>query len=262
MTTKNPFPGMNPFAEQRWRDAHTRLITYVCDALQAGLPPDLVAGAEEAAVAIGTGEPPRGSRPDVQVREPWLSGGNLGTAVAAPPALTATEPILVLVEEETQRWIEVHDETGRLVTVLELLSPSNKEEYDHRQEYIAKRQRFTGAGVNLVEIDLIRQGSSIFPKGIKDVLLHARASYAVCVFRAAKADREVYPIGLRDRLPVIRVPLRRSDADVLLDLQPLVDQCHERGRYHRLDYRRELIPPLSREDAQWLDELLRQHGLR
>jgi hypothetical protein len=50
MTTKNPFPGMNPFFEQQWRDAHTTLITYLRDALQERLPPDLSARAEEEVV--------------------------------------------------------------------------------------------------------------------------------------------------------------------------------------------------------------------
>ena len=58
MTTKNPFPGMNPFFEQRWRDAHTTLITYLRDALQERLPPDLVARAEEEAVTVGAGQAP------------------------------------------------------------------------------------------------------------------------------------------------------------------------------------------------------------
>ena len=69
MTTKNPFPGMNPYFEQRWRDAHTRLIAYFCDALQERLPADLVAGAEEEVVTIGTGDWTTAYRPDVQVRE-------------------------------------------------------------------------------------------------------------------------------------------------------------------------------------------------
>jgi hypothetical protein len=50
---KNPFPGMNPFFEQRWRDAHTMLIAYLRDALQERLPADLVAGAKEEVVTIG-----------------------------------------------------------------------------------------------------------------------------------------------------------------------------------------------------------------
>jgi hypothetical protein len=47
---------------------------------------------------------------------------------------------------------------------------------------------------------------------------------------------------LRQRLPALRVPLRLDDTDAILDLQPLVDQVFERGRYWMLDY----SVPLSR----------------
>lgn len=39
VSTRNPFPGMNPFLEQGWSDTQTRLIGYICDSLaQSGLP--------------------------------------------------------------------------------------------------------------------------------------------------------------------------------------------------------------------------------
>lgn len=264
MTTKNPFPGMNPFFEQRWRDAHTTLITYLRDALQEGLPADLVAGAEEEVVTIGAGESVTGYRPDLQVREPWLLKEPAATEVAAqPPPTIATKPIRVFVDEETERWIEIREATGRLITVLELLSPTNKLESDERDRYRRKRRAFISGRANLVEIDLVRQGAWVFAEGIRKVLHQAGASYAVCVFRTAQpAAHEVYPVRLRERLPVIRVPLRPSDADVVLDLQPLIDQCHERGRYHLLDYRLDLQPPLPPEEAVWVDQVLRTQGLR
>jgi hypothetical protein len=71
----------------------------------------------------------------------------------------------------------------------------------------------------------------------------------------------VYPIGLRERLPAIRIPLRPADAEVVLDLQSLIDQCHERGRYHLLNYRLALNPPLGPEDANWVNQILREHQL-
>jgi hypothetical protein len=264
MTTVNPFPGMNPYFEQRWRDAHTMLIAYLRDALQERLPADLVAGAEEAAVAIGLGQDTQPYRPDVQVREPWTLKEPAAAAVAAPsPSPTATDPIRVFLEEEVERWLEIRDTGGRLITVLELLSPSNKLESAERDHYRRKRQSFISAGVNLVEIDLVRQGTTVFPEAIRRVLRESGAGYGVCVFRAAQpVAYEVYPIRLRDRLPVIRVPLRPTDADVVLDLQPLINQCHERGRYHLLNYGLELEPPLLPEEATWVDEILRAHALR
>jgi hypothetical protein len=264
VTLTNPFPGMNPFFEQQWRDAHTSLITYLRDALQSSLPADLMARTEEEVVTVGAGQAPTTYRPDAQIREPWALREPGGTALAAPPsARPPTEPIRVFLDEEIERWIEIHDQTGRLITVLELLSPSNKLESAERDRYRRKRRTFISGGVNLVEIDLVRQGTPVFPEGIRKVLHRAGACYGVCVFRAARpVESEVYPIRLRDRLPVIRVPLRPADADVIVELQPLIDQCHERGRYHLLNYRLDLDPPLAPEDALWADEVLRGHALR
>jgi hypothetical protein len=263
MTTKNPFPGMNPFFEQQWRDAHTMLIAYFRDALQEQLPGDLSARAEEEVVTVGVGERPTSYRPDVQVREPWTlkEPGAAGLA-AQPPTRSATEPILVFVEPEVARWLEIRDQTGRLITVLELLSPTNKREAADREDYLRKRRRFTSGGANMVEIDLVRQGAWVFPHPVRSVLRQAGACYGACVVRAARpGEWAVYPILLRERLPMLRVPLRPADADAVLDLQPLIDQCHERGRYHLLNYRLALEPPLSPEDDAWANELLRQGDL-
>jgi hypothetical protein len=264
VTTKNPFPGMNPFFEEQWGDAHTMLIAYLRDALQERLPADLRAQAESEVVTIGAGEQTTTYRPDVQVREPWtLKEPAIAEAPPTPPPTSATEPIRVFVDEEIERWLEIRDTTGRLITVVELLSPTNKLESDERDRYLRKRRGFMSGGANLVEIDLVRQGAWVFAEGIRKVLHQAGASYAVCVFRTAQPGaHEVYPIRLRERLPVIRVPLRPSDADVVLDLQPLIDQCHERGRYHMLNYRLDLQPPLPSEEAVWVDQLLRTQGLR
>ena len=202
-------------------------------------------------------------RPDVQVRQPWTLKDPAAAEVAsAPPATAATEPIRVLVEEEIERWLEIRDTTGRLITVLELLSPTNKRESDERDRYLRKCRGYITSGVNLVEIDLLRPGASIFPQAVRNVLQQAGACYGICVFRAAlPVAREVYPIRLRDRLPVIGIPLRPTDADAVLDLQPLIDQCHERGRYHLLNYRIELEPPLAADDASWVAQLLREHEM-
>ena len=128
MQTKNPFPGMNPFFEQQWRDAHTMLIAYLRDGLQERLPADLIARAEEEVATVGAGERGTTYRPDVQVREPWTLKEPAAAAVATepPPPTLATEPIRVFLDKEIERWLEVREATGRLITVIESLSPSNK----------------------------------------------------------------------------------------------------------------------------------------
>jgi hypothetical protein len=264
MTAKNPFPGMNPFFERQWRDAHSSLITYLRDALQERLPPDLLARAEEEESAtIGAGQPRVSYRPDVQVREPYELREPGGAEVAAgPPPAVATKPVRVFVDPDVERWLEIREQTGRLVTVIELLSPSNKLESADRDRHLRKRRAFIGARANLVEIDLVRQGAWVFPQPVGNVLRQAGAGYGVCVVRAERpGEHEVYPLPLRQRLPSISIPLRPTDGDVVQDLQPLIDQCHERGRYHLLDYRLALEPQLAPDDAAWADQLLRRYDL-
>jgi hypothetical protein len=112
---------MNPFFEQRWHDAHTRLIAYISDTVRQQLPEDLVAGAEEE-VGIGAEAAEKRTYPDIQVRERWALRETGAPAVATEPPVAATGPIRVLVDDEVERWVEIHDEKGRLITVIELLS--------------------------------------------------------------------------------------------------------------------------------------------
>ena len=74
---------------------------------------------------------------------------------------------------------------------------------------------------------------------------------------------ETWPNRLRNRLPRIAVPLDEGVADVVLDLQAVLERCYDEAGYARkMDYRSEPVPPLSPEDAAWADALLREKGLR
>jgi Protein of unknown function (DUF4058) len=259
---KNPFPGMNPFLEDHWQDVHTGLTIYIRDQLQAKLPSDLVARAEEQ-VAIDEGGQQRALRPDVKVVEPAkLHEPAPAYAATGTGDIVPATPFVVLIEPDVHRWVEILDPGGRLVTVLEVLSPKNKS--DEGQAAYRRRQRtYISAAVNLVEIDLLRKGERVLSVPLSEIPDSAWTPYMVCVYRATDPDqREIYPMKLRDRLPAIRVPLRRTDPDAVLDLQSLIDQAFERGRYWLMDYKRELQPPLLRTDADWADTLLKKAGLR
>ena len=58
------------------------------------------------------------------------------------------------------------------------------------------------------------------------------------------------------------MPLKRDAEEVPLDLQYMIQRVYETGPYRRgyLDYRQPPVPPLSGEDAEWAEGLLR--GLR
>jgi hypothetical protein len=75
--------------------------------------------------------------------------------------------------------------------------------------------------------------------------------YYVGVYRASKhGECELYAIDLRESLPVIAIPLRPEDADVLLDLQPLIEHVYRSGRFP-IDYDDPCDPPLEGDDAAW-----------
>ena len=74
---------------------------------------------------------------------------------------------------------------------------------------------------------------------------------------------QLYPIKLCQRLPVISVPLRRTDEPLSLDLQWVHDTVYDRGECALdIDYRKDPEPPLSNADAIWADQLLKTKGLR
>ena len=50
---------------------------------------------------------------------------------------------------------------------------------------------------------------------------------------------------LEEPLPPISVPLRPADRDVVLQLQPVLNECFVSGKYVDLRYDRNLDPPLS-----------------
>ena len=79
--------------------------------------------------------------------------------------------------------------------------------------------------------------------------------------RRGKSEFQLWPASLRQALPTIAIPLRPTDQDVPLDLQQLINQCYDRGRYgFTIDYSADPGPPLADPDARWADELLRTAG--
>ena len=252
---------MDPWLELFWRDVHARLIIYIADHLQLQLPEPLVARAEEDVCVDAEAEEPRMLRPDVSLAEDHPEEGGGGVATLAPPS-RVVEPLLFrAAEPEVHRRVEIIDPAsgGRVVTAIEVLSPSNKLPGKPRLAYESKQRDFLASGVNFVEIDLVRQGEWVF--SMDEALLPAskRAPYMVCVFRATRPEfHAIYPLPLRERLPRIAIPLRARDRDVVLDLQKVIDQAYQGGRYNRTDYRRPLKPPLPPEDAAWAAKLLRK----
>ena len=261
---KSPFPGMDPYLEQFWRDVHQRLTIYFCDMLQPELPEQLRARVEER-VFVESDDPRYHSFfPDIHVVERVT----LPKPAGVPESDVAVEDVLVVHfddEPVTQGYIEIVEagSGNRVVTVIEFLSPSNKIPGDGRDLYLRKQQEVKAARVSLVEIDLTRTGRRVMAVLPEQIRSSHRTTYQVCIVRGwATHQAEVYRVPLDRRLPVIHVPLRETDADVPFDLQVLIDRCYQNGRYDDLNYQAEPIPPLDASDAEWADELLQSKGLR
>ncbi len=232
---RSPFPGMDPYLEQYWRDVHHSLVTYARDQLQGQLPGDLRARVEERATVES------------------------GTAIA--------EPLIIHLPDESvsEGYIEIIDvgSGNRVVTVLEVLSLSNKLPGEGQEMYLQKQRELRQGRVSLVEIDLLRAGKRVLAVPSSRIPPSHRTPYLVCVTRGWRLlTPEIYRVPLREPLPSIKVPLRETDADVRLDLQALIDQCYRNGRYDDIDYKREPDPPLDPADAGWADELLRAASRR
>jgi hypothetical protein len=253
---ENPFPGTNPYLEQRWGDMHSALIAYGRDMIQDSLPDDLRARMQER-VFIESDVKERGYYPDVEVYE---IPGSRKHARTQSAAVSTVDPILIRMPyvQITESFIEIIDVKtgGRVVTIVEFISRSNKSPGKGRKTYFQKRALAMDGDVNFVEIDLLRGGKPVTLADPQLLAPQKRAPYHAVIWRAAREDTiEYYPFPLRQRLPAIAIPLRPTDSVAPLDLQALINLCYTRGRYDDTDYIAPLDPPLSSDDAQWAASL-------
>jgi hypothetical protein len=266
MPAENPYPGMNPYLEARWGDVHSRLIIYSCDQMQAQLPESLRARVEERVWIEDPdhGQPGRSVYPDVSISQ--RSGNGAAAAETENGGVAVAEPIVFPIRgaEVVETYLEIIDVKtgGRVVTTIEFLSPANKTAGPGRDLYLQKQEDMIRGGVNLVVIDLLRQGDWVLPVEPRRLEKYGKAAYRTLVRRATGMQYEYYRMPLRSRLLAIRIPLRRDDADVRLDLQALVNQAYVNGRHDDIDYRREPDPPLDTSDVEWNAQLLSAKTLR
>jgi len=254
---------MDPFIEAcgLWEDFHPLLIADIHRVLAAMVP-------DHYFVRLGTrsyvaltdteGKEFKPFLPDVGIPTP--EGKRAEPTASAVAEATETEAITMeafVSTEYRETYIDIfaRDPDKRLVTCIELLSPSNKRRGSEGWElYLRKRQGLLLGAANLVELDLLRGGQRM-----PMMTAWPTSPYTLLVCRKQHAPRcRVWPASFQRPLPRIPVPLSPPDADVQLDLQPLVAAIYARSRYNRdLDYSRPLQPALTGDESAWLAEQLR-----
>jgi predicted transcriptional regulator len=168
----------------------------------------------------------------------------------------------IIREEHQEDYIEIRQRNdGRLVTLIDVVSPANKITAAGRSAYLEKRKESRNVSANLVELDLVLQGEPTLDysrDGLPDW------DYAVTVTRSTQPERyEIYTATLQKRLPRFRLPLAADDRDTVLDLHTVFSRCYDQGGFAaRIDYQKDPVTALNAEDRQWLQELLRQAKLR
>ncbi len=262
----SPFPGMDPYLENPalWPDVHHELISVIRASLNQQLGPKYLVRIEERLYLCDETDPGRSviipdlrvARPSGSGRQPHQPSSTAGLAIVEPLVM-----VTLLDDDIHEPRLEILDsESRRVVTVLEILSPTNKVAGSRgRESYREKRVEILHSPTHLIEIDLLRAGVSFVTRTRLppcDYFVHVSR-------RQSRPKGQVWPIPLQKPLPVIAIPLQPKDADAKLDLQEALDTAYDRARYGALiDYRADPVPPLQDETAVWAAELLTNKGLR
>jgi hypothetical protein len=247
---------MDPYLERRglWEEVHAGLIVGIQHFLTPLLRPKYrVAIERRTYLALLPPSEQRTGKQDILV---MVSRKSASPATLSTPAAVTVEPLvgeLPLPEEVLERYLEVRDvATQEVITVIEVLSPTNKITTEGRNQYEQKRLKVLSSLTNLVEIDLIRAGEPF-------AMTVARpGDYRIVVSRSQYRPRaDIYPFGLREPIPNFPIPLRPGETEPVLPLNQILHTLYDEGAYDlAVDYSQPPEPPLPASEAEWAKQVV------
>ena len=225
----SPFPGMDPYLEQDklWPAFHHQLVACLYQILLPGLV------------------------------DRYRARINQRSYFTEQPLFTS-----IIKEEHNEEFIEVRQRAdGRLVTLIDVVSPVNKTTTQGRIAYHETRRQARAQASSVVEIDLVTQGSPMLDyarEGLPDW------DFSITVTRSSQPERyEIYTTTLQKKLSRFKIPLATDDRDTVLDLQSAFTRCYDQGAFgSHIDYTKDPPVSLSDEDLKWLGELLKLQKMR
>jgi Protein of unknown function (DUF4058) len=248
----SPFPGMDPYLEDPafWPDFHSTFINCWREAIADQLPDDYEARIDERVYLVE--QDPHTRKliyPDIALSHGQQVKPRSGSGRAVATLEPVTIPISIL-EGPREAFVEIlHRPKRSLVTVLELLSPANKNQ-PGRVEYLLKRNALLHQQVHFVELDLLLGGFRV----PMDKPLPLGDCYYVISRWEPRPDSQVYGWSLREPLPSLPVPLRASDNDIVIDYATVFATAFQRGRFHRsISYQSSCPAPLTDADRAWAE---------
>ena len=215
------FPGMNPYLESphRWLEVHPKLISEIADALNHKISPSYHAHIVERVCKI-----------------------------TLPTRCKITEV-----------YVEIKSPSAdKVITVIEVLSPTSKRLAEGRKEYLSIREELIRSNIHLVEIDLLRQGESMPAENTEF------SDYQILVSRADhRPDIKQYAFNLSQPIPQLLVPLSNKGetnqepiAEPMLDIKTLLDKvCADTDVEKGINYDVQPQPPMSPAYFEWVRSL-------
>lgn len=218
---RGPFPNrVDPWAEvgRYFHQIHLGMIGSLLSQIQILLLPlGYEAGRETSLFIL------EGREPDLYIKhEQTLQTSTNWDYRTAAEAIRAEAGVAVEISLPEQDAIHVRDiETGKLITVVEIVSPSNKTSQPDIEAYRSRRDNVIRQGVNVVEIDATRSVKRL----LQDVLTRAYA-YHVAVYLPGQTGRL---IGINYAEPLKRVALPLRGEVIPMELQDAYDAAYRQA---------------------------------
>lgn len=249
---------MDPYLEHPalWPDVHNRIIAALADDLGQRVAPRYYVGLERRTYLLKADDLVLVGRPDPAVAP--VSGAPALLPEPVATSATVLEVEVPMHDEVYENFLEMHEvRTGKLVTVLELLSPVNKLHKQGREDYERKRGYIFRSWTNLVEIDLLRVGEPMPVVGPG-----VQSDYRILVSRGTQRPRAyLMAFSVRQPIPSFTLPLLPGDEELEVALNRILHDLYQRARFDlRLDYSEPAIPPLCDADAAWAQECIKASG--
>ena len=224
-----------------WESFHSRWANSIADALNRLLPPRYTA---EVQMHLGTqveADVAEWERSSLAVAEAGNdSAGGVAVRSWTAPAATLVLPAVFPDDFEVQVLDQLED--ARLVAVVELVSPRNKDRAESRRAFATKCAAYLQRGIGLVLLDIVTARQfNLHDELIRVMSLDESFAMASGTFLYTVAYRPVrrqdtdqidvwpHPLAVGGMLPVVPLALRGADT-VPLDLEITYSDARQRSR--------------------------------